>query len=286
MKEKENNRPKAEIQGSFYKLHRGIFKGRALAWKFVKELRCIAVKWEKGILYFDKFHHLKTLPYWAIRDICRHRLTGASNSQISYFAEKMTRESRTKWDLFEPQYPKRIVHKKDIDQITGMPKVTLKYKPPRVLKKIPLLPIPQHFAKDFIWWYYDWKIAEAVIVLKDGEKNFKKIHIFDPMWLINCSHEDIIMLFYNPIYSEVKDAEQAGKYQRVVFLCFAYDINAGCDYDKKLGKFVEKQKVPEVKKTKPKQFQEPVLTKEQKIQRHIRLMNIRMDEQRRQQSKQ
>ena len=123
-------------------------------------------------------------------------------------------------------------------------------------------------------------------MLKDGEKNFKKIHIFDPMWLINCSHEDIIMLFYNPIYSEVKDAEQASKYQRVVFLCFAYDINAGCDYDKKLGRFVKIQKVPEVKKTKPKTFHEPVLTKEQKIQRHIKLMNIRMDEERQQQSKQ
>src|ERR1044071_8543512 len=126
--------------------------------------------------------------------------------------------------------------------------------------------IPQHFSKDFMWWYYDWKTAEDIIVLKDGAKDFKKIHIFDPMWLINCSLEDIIMLYYNLIYCEAKDSEQASKYQRVVFLCFAWDVNVGCDFDKKLGKFV---KVQEVKKKKPKQAYEQAdgpRTKTQAIQ--------------------
>ena len=119
-------------------------------------------------------------------------------------------------------------------------------------------------------------------MLKDGDKNFKKIHIFDPMWLVNCSHEDIIMLYYNPIFSDVKDAEQASKYQRVVFLCFAHDINAGCDYDKKLGKFNKVQEVPEVKKKKPKQVFEKVMTLEQKKQLRIKLMNKIMDQERKQ----
>src|ERR1043165_7691507 len=111
-----------------------------------------------------------------------------------------------------------------------------------------------------MWWYYDWKTAEAIILLKDGKNDFKKIHIFDPMWLINFSHEDIIMLYYNPIYCEEKDSEQALKYQRVVCLCFAWDVNVGCDYDKKLGKFVKITK----EKKKPKQTFEPVMIKEQK----------------------
>src|ERR1043165_5415574 len=227
------------------------------------------------MLYFNKFHVIKTLPYWAVRDICRHTMSGASvnNNLVGYFADRMTRESRTKWEVFTPQYPKRIVHKKERDQIMGLNKVTLKYKPPTVLKHIPWIPIPQHFSKDFMWWYYDWKTAEAIIVLKDGLKDFKKIHIFDPMWLINCSHEDIIMLYYNPIYCEAKDSEQASKYQRVVFLCFAWDVNVGCDFDKKLGKFVKVQEVQEVKKKKPKQTFEPVMTKEQKTLLRIKLIN-------------
>ena len=86
------------------------------------------------------------------------------------------------------------------------------------------------------------------------------------------------MLYYNPIYCEEKDSEQAAKFQRVVFLCFAWDVNAGCDYDKKLGKFVQIQKT---EKKKPKQTHEPVMTKEQKKLLHIKLMNKRMDEDRR-----
>ena len=91
------------------------------------------------------------------------------------------------------------------------------------------------------------------------------------------------MLYYNPIYCEEKDSEQALKYQRVVCLCFAWDVNAGCDYDEKLGTFVKITK----EKKKPKQTFEPVMTKEQKTLLRIKLMNKQMDEERRQkQSKQ
>lgn len=85
------------------------------------------------------------------------------------------------------------------------------------------------------------------------------------------------MLYYNPIYCEEKDSEQAAKYQCVVFLRFAWDINAGCDFDKKLGKFVDVQKI---EKKKPKQTHEPVMTKEQKKLLNIKLMNKRLDEER------
>src|ERR1043165_6995291 len=129
---------------------------------------------------------------------------------ISQIVWQEKRESKTRWDVFTPQYPKRIVFK-EIDQITGLNKVTLKYKPPTVLKHIPLMPIQQHFSKDFVMWYYDLRTAEAVMLLKDKRGEYKKIHIFDPMWLINCLYEDIIMLYYNPIYYEEKDREQALK---------------------------------------------------------------------------
>ena len=62
LNEKEANRPKTEVQGSFYKFHNELFKGKALGWKYLRQLRCVAVKWEKGILYFKRFHDIKTLP--------------------------------------------------------------------------------------------------------------------------------------------------------------------------------------------------------------------------------
>lgn len=68
----------------------------------------------------------------------------------------------------------------------------------------------------------------------------------------------------------------------MIFLCFAYDINAGCDFDKKLGKFVKIQDAPDVKKKSPKQVFEPVMTNEQKTLLHIKLMNKRMDQERKQ----
>src|ERR1043165_7597774 len=135
LKEKEANQPKTEIQGGFYKFHNELFKGKALGWKYLRQLRCVTVKWEKGILYFNRFHDIKTLPFWAVRDICRHTISGATvnNDVVGHFADRMARESRTKWEVFTPQYPRRIVHKKK-DQITGLNKVTLNYDPPTVLK--------------------------------------------------------------------------------------------------------------------------------------------------------
>src|ERR1043165_395049 len=76
LKEKEANPPKTEIQGGFYKFHNELFKGRALGWKYLRQLRCVAVMWEKGILYFDRFHDIKTLPYWVVCHVCRHTLSG------------------------------------------------------------------------------------------------------------------------------------------------------------------------------------------------------------------
>jgi hypothetical protein len=198
-----------------------------------------------------------------------------NGSHVGWCADKLVWESRTRWNRFKPQYPRRKVHR-DIDPQTNLKRVTLIYKAPNVMRKIPLMPMPQHFSADFIFWYYDWRKAEAVIVLRDGKDKYKHVHVFDPMWLINCTFEDIIMLFYNTIYYEPNDFAQARKYTQVVGVCFAYDINAGSNLEGKLGKTV---KIANVSKPVKKTF-EPPMTTEQKKQLRIKLMNKTMDQQR------
>jgi hypothetical protein len=182
---------------------------------------------------------LKTLPYWAVRDLSRHTLIGASGL-LDFMANKMKRECETKWDVFKPQYPRRIVHK-EINPINNRPFVTLKYKPANTMKKIPMMPIQQNFSDDFAFWYYDWRSGEAVIVLDDKDKSklCRKIRIFDPMWLMNCAKEDIETLFFNPIHFDAVDIDQAWRFQAVIKCCFAYDLHAGCDYKKLLGKKID-----------------------------------------------
>src|ERR1044071_1875118 len=102
------------------------------------------------------------------------------------------------------------------------------------------------------------------------------------MWLINCSYEDIIMLYYNPIYCEEKDGKQAMKYHRVVCFCFAWDVNAGCDYNKLLGKYV---KVQEMKKSSHKQQLEPESSAKQRKTLKIKLMNKTLEYQEQQSKK-
>ena len=116
-----------------------------------------------------------------------------------------------------------------------------------------------------------------MIVLRYGKDKYKHVHVFDPMWLINCTFEDIIMLFYNPIHHEPNDADQARKYTQVVGVCFAYDINAGSNLEGKLGKMVKMANVSKPVKRKL----EPEMTKEQKTLLRIKLMNKAMDEDRR-----
>ncbi|MFS8024717.1 hypothetical protein Hanom_Chr16g01466671 [Helianthus anomalus] len=72
----------------------------------------------------------------------------------------------------------------------------------------------QDFFEDFEGWLYNESTAEAVISLFDksnGES--RRICILDPMGLVN-------------LYKK-RDKVQAKKYQKIVDVCFAKDINSG-----------------------------------------------------------
>ncbi|MFS7950722.1 hypothetical protein Hanom_Chr07g00586531 [Helianthus anomalus] len=86
----------------------------------------------------------------------------------------------------------------------------------------------QDFHEEFQGWLYNPSTAEAVISLFDKSKGeSRRICILDPMWLVNCSKNDIDYLFYNKIVYEKADKEQAMQYQKIVDVCFAQDINSG-----------------------------------------------------------
>ena len=100
------------------------------------------------------------------------------------------------------------------------------------MTKIPLVPIEQEFSDKFIFWYYNYVTSEAVIVLKNDPKICRKIRVYDPMWLVNLSKEDVKTLHLNQIHFQDQDADQAVRLQKMVRYCFAKKVHAGCDWSK------------------------------------------------------
>ncbi|MFS7996761.1 hypothetical protein Hanom_Chr12g01133631 [Helianthus anomalus] len=75
---------------------------------------------------------------------------------------------------------------------------------------------------------YNQSTTEAVISLFDKSKGeSRRINVLDPMWMVNYSKKDIECLFYNKIVYEKPGKVQAQKYQKLVNLCYAKDINFG-----------------------------------------------------------
>ncbi|MFS7979689.1 hypothetical protein Hanom_Chr10g00930661 [Helianthus anomalus] len=48
----------------------------------------------------------------------------------------------------------------------------------------------QNFHEGFICWVYSCITTEAIIEYKVGNE-IRNIHVYDPMWLVNCSAKDI-----------------------------------------------------------------------------------------------
>jgi len=155
-----------------------------------------------------------------------------SDPMAAFFQRLLRREYRSGWKMLKPQLPKRLFSKTEIDPISKRLKVTLKYKFPRVMKKVPLRKMPLDFSSHFKWWYFDGRTKEAVIVL-DRDGSWETIRVFDPMWLTNLSRDDIYTLYKCQIFFQEEDALQALQYHRVIRLCFAYDVHNGVNWKEK-----------------------------------------------------
>ncbi|MFS7992806.1 hypothetical protein Hanom_Chr12g01086631 [Helianthus anomalus] len=91
------------------------------------------------------------------------------------------------------------LHLNRTDPTTNTGKYKFKYKAPDILKHIPLPKMSQDFLGNMHLWCYDGDTTEAVIVFKDETPNFR---IFDSMWIVNLSKNDIAPLVHHDIVFE------------------------------------------------------------------------------------
>ncbi|MFS7948748.1 hypothetical protein Hanom_Chr06g00563521 [Helianthus anomalus] len=120
-------------------------------------------------------------------------------------------QAKNKFPDWKPQFPKQEIK---FDPVTKEKDITLKIKPPRCLKNMPLRAMKQDFCEDF---------------------------------QVNCSKKDIDCLFFNKIVYEKPDKVQAQQYQKMANLSFAKDINSGRYWERKfrdieLEEFLKKER--------------------------------------------
>ncbi|KAL8214093.1 hypothetical protein R6Q57_003542 [Mikania cordata] len=139
--------------------------GQILSWAYFHDLDCYVVKRENGIDYFKHPHDFKTLLGFEVNQLARLKmLYNDGSGMLASFSRHIQYEYRKRWVNFSLQQPKRY-YLPNIDGDTRKHKVILKWLPPKVMKKIPLRKMNQHFLEGFRWWYYDGRTGEAVIVL-------------------------------------------------------------------------------------------------------------------------
>ncbi|KAI3703706.1 hypothetical protein L1987_73900 [Smallanthus sonchifolius] len=228
---KKNSKPSPPTKYTkVYRLKGHKSDGRIISWAYFNDLSCYAIKREKGIQYFRYPHDFKTLPAFEVNQLARLKLLYSESSGLSeWFERQLQYEYRKKWVNFKPQMPARYIHKEKVHPVTKKPLIVLKWKPPTIMKKIPLRKMIQDFSDQFKWWYYDGRTGEAVIVLcKEG--SWETIRVFDPLWLTNLSEQDVTTLYKCQPFFEVADIDQALQYVKVIRICFAFDIHAGVNW--------------------------------------------------------
>ncbi|KAI3819500.1 hypothetical protein L1987_13340 [Smallanthus sonchifolius] len=228
---KKNSKPSPPTKYTkVYRLKGHKSDGRIISWAYFNDLSCYAIKREKGIQYFRYPHDFKTLPAFEVNQLARLKLLYSESSGLSeWFERQLQYEYRKNWVNFKQQMPTRYIHKEKVHPITKKPLIVLKWKPPTIMKKIPLRKMIQDFSDQFKWWYYDGRTGEAVIVLcKEG--SWETIRVFDPLWLTNLSEQDVTTLYKCQPFFEVEDIDQALQYVKVIRICFAFNIHAGVNW--------------------------------------------------------
>ena len=213
-----------------------LIKGEAISWKYIGELNCIAIKRRYGVQYFASVHDLRTLPYWDVRAIVKKKLMGAErNGYVRHYVDMLVYEANTRWKNYRPQFPQRIVKHNEIEA-NGLPRVILKYKPPKTMTKIPMMKMEQDVCHNLRCWYYHSVTGEAVLVLA-GKQRWRTIRILDPIWIVNMSKSDIECLFLNQLLYLPEDYDLAKQFIDVVSFCYAYEVHAGSDWESKFKQF-------------------------------------------------
>ncbi|MFS7995357.1 hypothetical protein Hanom_Chr12g01117001 [Helianthus anomalus] len=196
---------------------------RPLHWDYLPQVNAYAIRREFGVQYFEYIQDIMSLPWWDVEEL----------SQVRTLSYPLREHDMPTWGLmkfeafrdfkhWKPHYPNKV---KRVDPVTSIEETILQIKKPRVIKNIPLPKMEQNFREGFICWVYSCITTEEIIEYKVG-KEIRNIHLYDPMWIVNCSAKDIECLFVNKIGYKAEDREQALQFQKVVIICFQKGINS------------------------------------------------------------
>ncbi|KAD6795654.1 hypothetical protein E3N88_06550 [Mikania micrantha] len=195
---------------------------------------CYVVKMIDGCQYFGKALDLMSLPSFECMTLSRLKMIKPIQTKHNETFEKLLKkEARTGWSLLSPQVR---------DRIHGYAKPTL-FKRPR------LRMMEQNWNQYFKFWFYDEQTAEAVILLKQEDK-WRVIRMLDPVWIVNCSKDDIDLLNMAEIYADdghhdvgINYKDMAVQYQTIARMCYTLGIHYGCNWEDVNYLYVELMKV-------------------------------------------
>ncbi|KAD4180452.1 hypothetical protein E3N88_29043 [Mikania micrantha] len=182
---------------------------------------CYVVKRIDGCQYFGKATDLMSLPAFECKDLSRLRMIKPIQTRHNeIFENLLKKEARFGWSLLSPQFRERF---KD-------------YVKPNVFKRPRLRKMEQDWNPFFKFWFYDDRTSEGVIVLKQDD-DWRVIRMLDPIWIVNCSKDDIDLLNTAEIYAEngyhdvgVSYKDMAIQYQTIARICYTLGIHYGCDW--------------------------------------------------------
>ncbi|XP_022027120.1 probable serine/threonine-protein kinase kinX [Helianthus annuus] len=224
----------------YYKRDREVSLGDIISWGYLPQVNAYTIQREFGVQYFEE----RDMPTWGL----------------------MKFEAFKDFKHWKPHQPKKV---KRVDPETGIEETILQIKKPRVLKNIPLPKMEQEFHKGFFCMS-----TEAVITYK-VENEVRHIHLYDLMWIVNCSAEDIKCLFINKICYKAEDKDQALQFQKVATICFQKGINSENEWSSKWRK-IEKEEA--LKAEKERQEREKLRGKWMKMQAEEKLQAAKENE--------
>ncbi|KAD4981969.1 hypothetical protein E3N88_18640 [Mikania micrantha] len=149
------------------------------------------------------------------------------------FEKLLKKEARSGWSLLSPQVRDKVHD----------------YAKPNVFKRPMLRIMEQNCNQYFRFWFYDENIAKAVILLKQ-EDQWRVIKLLDPVWIVNCSKDDIDLLNMVEIYADdgyhdvgISYKDMAVQFQTIARMCYTLGIHSGCNWEDVNYLYVELMKV-------------------------------------------
>ncbi|XP_022024607.1 uncharacterized protein LOC110924943 [Helianthus annuus] len=209
---KDSHERKFKRPLNFFQRDRNVSLGDIISWGFLPQVNAYAIRREYGVQYFARLYDIMSLPWWDVDELAKvrvleYKVRKNDTAMWGYIKYEQLKPFR-KW---KPHRPRRVQR---IDPETGAVEIILNVKPPRTMKTIPMPEMEQEFYKGFIDWVYSCRTTEAIITYRAGGE-LRDIHVYGPMWLVNCSAKDIECLFIHKIRYSPADKEQALQFQRM-----------------------------------------------------------------------